>query len=134
MGKLLSIVVAVVWLLSGSTYAQEPQALDTITPPPHFDNIYVKPLYSDSLSSSFLIWVKERVSPHYHAFHSEHVYVLEGQAIMQIGETEIIVSKGDVIFIPAKTIHAVKVSIGQTIKVLSVQSPGFYGKDRILVD
>ena len=42
--------------------------------------------------------------------------------------------KGDIIFIPMNTVHSLKVTSSIPVKVLSVQSPRFDGKDRIFVD
>ena len=44
------------------------------------------------------------------------------------------IKKGDVVFIPKNTAHAVKSTGKQPLKVLSVQSPNFDGKDRIFIE
>jgi len=98
------------------------------------DNIYNKALFGDSLASSFVIVIKKEVRIHKHITHSEHVVVLEGTGQMTLGSKGFAIKKGDVIFIPKNTLHSV-VSMGeQPLKVLSIQSPKFDGKDRVFID
>jgi mannose-6-phosphate isomerase-like protein (cupin superfamily) len=98
------------------------------------DNIYNKALFGDSLASSFVIVIKKEVRIHKHITHSEHVVVLEGKGQMTLGSQGFSIKKGDVIFIPKNTLHSV-VSMGeQPLKVLSIQSPKFDGKDRVFID
>lgn len=104
-----------------------------MTPGIAFDNVLAEPLNSDKHSSSFVIWIKDKVRLHKHDAHSEHVYVLKGKGEMQLGDKRIEIKKGDVIFIPEGTPHSVAVK-GGTMKVISVQSPEFTGKDRIFLD
>jgi len=96
-----------------------------------FDNIYVQQLSSDSLSSTFAIWIKLKVKQHKHVYHTEHVYVLEGKGKMSIGDSTLMIKKGDFITIPKDTWHGVKVTSKRTMKVISVQSPQFKGLDRV---
>jgi len=110
------------------------QNLDTIKAPAKYDNIYNRPLYSDSLASSFVIFVKKEVKEHKHETHAEHVIVLEGEAIMKIDSSSFKIKKGDVIFVPKNTWHYVKVVSKTPLKVLSLQAPNFDGKDRIFKD
>jgi mannose-6-phosphate isomerase-like protein (cupin superfamily) len=98
------------------------------------DNIYNKALFGDSLASSFVIVIKQGVKPHKHLLHSEHVAVLEGSGEMTLGEKKFEIKKGDVVFIPKNTIHAVKTKGKVPLKVLSIQAPNFDGKDRIFIE
>ncbi len=100
---------------------------------PEDKNILVQKLYSDSLSSSFLIIVKEEVKLHKHAFHTEQVYVLEGKGKMTVGKKQYQIYPGSLIFIPMGTPHSLEVT-ESPVKVISVQSPEFLGKDRIMLD
>lgn len=101
----------------------------------HFDNIKVEKLYSDSLVTSSLIWVKEQVRLHKHALHTEQVYILQGKALMIIGDTLHKIKKGDWIIIPKNTPHAVtKVYGRKPLKVISIQAPVFQGKDRLFLE
>ena len=97
-------------------------------------NVIVKPLYSDSLSSSFEIIIKDSVKLHYHAQHTEHLFVLEGEARMLIDEEEHRIGKGEYYTIPKSAHHAVWVLSEVPLKVISVQCPQFIGEDRFFID
>ena len=107
---------------------------DTIHKDPKSENIYNKPLFGDSLASSFCIIIPKEVKPHKHQYHSEHVQVLEGEGMMKLGDRTFKVTKGDLIFIPKNTVHSVKSTGSFPMKVLSIQAPYFNGSDRILVE
>lgn len=116
------------------SFGQSHQSLDTIHAPASYENIYNRPLYSDSLSSSFLIFIKKEVKSHKHVTHTEHVTILEGEGEMTLGEKKFTVKKGDIIFIPKNTFHSLKTTSQTPVKVLSIQSPGFDGTDRVLAE
>lgn len=107
---------------------------DTIGKKSNAENVYNKPLFGDSLASSYCIVIKKAVKAHKHINHSEHVVVLEGEALMTLGEKSFPVKKGDVIFIPKNTVHSVKTTSKTPLKVISIQAPFFDGKDRIMID
>ncbi|WDE13020.1 cupin domain-containing protein [Thalassomonas haliotis] len=107
--------------------------LERVTAPVDFDNVHLIPLGSDKHASEYLIFIKKRVAAHYHAGHTEIVYVLDGEGVMTLGEHKKQVKKGDYIRIPQGKIHAVEVTSKEPMKVLSVQTPEFKGKDRIFV-
>lgn len=117
-----------------SLFSQSHQSLDTITPPANYENIYVRPLFHDSLASGFVIFIKKEVKLHKHAHHTEQVVILDGEGIMKLGDKTIQVKKGDVISIPANTSHSLIVTSKTPVKVLSTQSPYFDGKDRIMIE
>ena len=104
------------------------------------DNLYNRHLFSDSLASSFVIIIKKEVKAHKHLNHSEHVVVLEGSGNMILRQAQddkektLEIKRGDVIFIPKNTVHAVKSTGKQPLKVLSIQSPYFDGKDRVFTE
>jgi mannose-6-phosphate isomerase-like protein (cupin superfamily) len=123
-------LILLIWVATGLK-AQRYQQLDTVKAPASYENIYSRLLYSDSLASSFVIFIKKEVKEHKHASHSEHITVLEGEAEMKMDETSFKIKKGDVIFVPKNTWHSVKVISKTPLKVISVQSPNFDGKDRI---
>ena len=114
--------------------AQNYQSLDTIKPPATYENIYNRPLYSDSLVSSFVIFVKKEVKPHVHVNHTEQVIVLEGEGEMTIGNKKMTIKKGDILFIPKNTAHSLKVTSKDPVKVISIQAPNFDGKDRVMIN
>lgn len=97
------------------------------------DPIHVEKLASDSLATSFLIWVKNEVRAHFHARHTEYVMVLEGSGEMSLGLETFTIAPGDIIYIPMNTAHSVLVTSEMPLKVLSIQTPEFRGKDRIFV-
>ncbi len=115
--------------------AQSPihQAARDMKPGKPYENVLVQKLFGDAHASGFVIWIRHNVPLHHHAMHSETVLILAGKGRMQLGEEERSVRKGDVIFIPQGTPHAVQVPHG-VLKVLSLQAPEFDGSDRILHD
>ncbi|UKN02639.1 cupin domain-containing protein [Paracrocinitomix mangrovi] len=115
-------------------FAQDIYNTKDIKPDSSYDNIHVKKIADDSLQTSFVIWVKESVRPHKHAHHTENIYVLEGKGEMTVGDEKFVIKKGDYFSIPKNTPHALKVLSSKPIKVLSIQSPKFAGKDRIFLD
>lgn len=121
-------------VIGTSTYAQTWQNADTVTCPIDVENIYVRPLYSDSLSSSYVIFIKKAVKLHKHISHTEHVLVIEGSGNMVLGDKVMSIKKGDVIFIPKNTPHSVATTSKKPLKVISIQSPQFLGKDRIFLE
>lgn len=94
----------------------------------------IRKLYGDSLSCTFLIVISDMVNAHYHASHTENIMVLEGNAIMKIGNREFEIKKGDWVIVPPNTVHSVINQGNKPLKVISVQSPFFDGKDRIMVE
>jgi mannose-6-phosphate isomerase-like protein (cupin superfamily) len=114
--------------------AQTVSSTDTIGSLTKSPNLYNKALFGDSLASSFCILIKKEVKAHKHAFHSEHVIVIEGEGIMKLEDKTFPIKKGDVVFIPKNTIHSVITKGKIPLKVISVQAPLFDGKDRIMIE
>ena len=71
---------------------------------------------------------------HKHVEHTENVIILEGEGEMTLGDKKFKVKKGDIVFIPKGTPHSLTVTSAIPVKVLSVQSPFFDGKDRIFIE
>lgn len=107
---------------------------EKIVAPAEYENVHVHKVSGDSLTTTFVIFIKEKVAMHKHEHHSENVFVLEGTAIMQLGEVRQEIKPGDLIFIPKNTWHEVIVTSETPLKVISVQSPLFDGKDRVLYE
>ncbi len=120
-------------LLTLPAWGQSRTALRQLRPPKDYDNVHVQRLVGDSLSTGFVIWIKEAVPAHYHAAHSETVLVLRGRGEMRLGDARMSVRKGDLIFIPKGTPHSVTVRRG-VLQVFSNQSPWFDGTDRVKVE
>jgi mannose-6-phosphate isomerase-like protein (cupin superfamily) len=124
----------ILFLLPLFSFGQNVQSLDTVKAPANSTTNYIKPLYSDSNSSSFVIIIPKEVKKHLHQFHSEQVYVISGEADMLLGDKTIHIKAGDIIYIPKNTPHAVTVTSKEPLKILSVQAPYFDGKDRVMIN
>lgn len=91
-------------------------------------------LADDSLCNTFIIWVKKNVKAHKHLYHTEQIYVLEGEAEIILNGEKYFLKPGSYLMIPRNTVHEVNVVPGHILKVLSFQTPYFDGNDRIWVD
>ncbi len=110
------------------------QSLSSIKPPAEFDNIHVQPLSSDKHASEYLIFVRRGVKAHYHASHSETLYIIEGRGKMQVGDQLHTVGAGSFLKVPEGVVHGLEVTSTGPLVALSVQAPEFNGKDRIFVE
>lgn len=120
-------------IISCSFFAasQTSESLKNYKPTAEFENIHVLKISEDDHQSSFIIWVKDSVPEHYHSDHSESIIVISGKAVMTLDGVQITIKKGDYINIPEGTKHSVLEVIGHNpLKVLSIQTPLFDGKDR----
>lgn len=130
----MRFLVVLGFLLCGSfVFCQNHIHLDTLKSNTE-ELVFVNKIAGDSLTSSFIITIKKAVKKHLHKEHSETIYVLEGEGVMLLGDQLIQIKKGDYIFIPKNTPHKVDVTSVIPLKVLSVQSPFFDGKDRIMLE
>ena len=111
--------------------AQTVKSLDELQPTGAFDNIHVQKIDSDSLSTTFAIWVKLKVKLHKHEQHVENIYIIDGHGEFTVSDSTYKVKKGDLIVVPKNTWHGVKVSSETPMKVISIQSPEFKGLDRV---
>lgn len=126
------IIVLLAISLSINAFSQ-PTNLEELQPDEKYDNIYVKKMFSDSLSTSFIIWIKKEVKTHKHVHHSETIYVLEGKGTMTVGKDTFEVRNGDFFNIPMNTAHSLKVTSTEAVKVISIQAPIFDGSDRVFI-
>ena len=97
-----------------------------------YPNVYVKPIHTDSLQSTFMIWVKKEVKPHFHQYHTEYIQVVSGTGTMTLDDSTIVIKQGDAVIIPMGAIHSVITTSEKPLKVISVQAPKFDG-DRVWV-
>lgn len=111
--------------------AQSTIDVKALFPDKEFDNVFVKKIYSDTNTTSFVIWVKNEVKSHKHLTHTETIQILEGTAEMTIDKKIIEIKADDFFIIPQNTFHAVKVTSTTPLKLISIQSPYFNGDDRI---
>ena len=107
--------------------------LSEVKMPVDKDNIHVMKLGSDQHSSDFVVFVRKNVPPHKHVTHSESVYVIEGTGIFELNGEKINIGPGHYVKIPQGVVHSVTVTSEIPMKVLSVQAPEFFGKDRVPV-
>lgn len=70
---------------------------------------------------------------HYHRYHDEITYCIEGQAAMIVSGKELMIKVGDLMYIPALTLHGSEVTGNETLQLISIFVPPFDGKDRIYV-
>lgn len=120
-------------ILCSNVHGQKVDVKKLTPSPENYDNIHIQKIAEDTFQSSYVIWIKEQVNPHYHDHHSENIHVLDGRAIMRLDSSNFTIQKGDVIFIPQKSIHAVKTLSKKPLKVISIQTPLFDG-DRVWVE
>jgi mannose-6-phosphate isomerase-like protein (cupin superfamily) len=128
------LLLTAITLLMQLVYAQVHISTDTIGKFSKNENLYVKSTSSDSLASGFVIVIKKEVKLHKHLYHSEHVFVIEGEGQMQLGDKTFTIKPNDLIFIPKNTPHKVITTSKKPLKVLSIQSPNFNGKDRVMLE
>jgi len=133
MNKLIACVVLICCSLT-ELKSQNVVTPSQLSPKKELKNIWSEKIFSDSLSTSTLIWIKESIRLHKHEFHTEHVYILEGSGDMQIGGDNYSVVAGDLVIIPKNTAHSLVVTSKEPIKVISFQSPEFFGKDRFIIE
>ena len=124
-------LLLIIVFYSGLTFSQETTNLKEIQPHEEYDNILIKKLDTDDNSTSFIIWIKKGVKSHKHETHSEIISVIEGAGVMTINKKSFDIKSGDYFRIPKNTFHSLSVNSNNSMKVLSVQSPEFSGKDRV---
>jgi quercetin dioxygenase-like cupin family protein len=126
------ILIAIAFTTLG-LFAQDILKLRKEKPHKHYDNILVKKITDDKNQTTFVIWVKNEVKLHRHAYHTENLYILSGKGELTLGNETSTIKKGDYINIPKNTAHALKVTSFKPIQVVSIQSPRFIGNDRIFI-
>jgi mannose-6-phosphate isomerase-like protein (cupin superfamily) len=131
--KKLTVIFLLIYSSFSAVYGQNVVTPSQLVPKQDFENVYVEQIYTDTLVTSVVIWVKQSVALHRHQRHSEHVFVLEGSADMKIGDENYSIVAGDLVLIPTGTPHSLNVTSREPLKVISVQAPEFLGKDRELI-
>jgi len=99
----------------------------------NFQNIYVKKYAETEHQSTFIIWIRKEVKPHYHANHTEFVQVISGKGTMTLNGETFKIRKGSSTLITKGSVHSVVTTSRKPLKVISVQAPIFDG-DRIWVE
>lgn len=101
-------------------------------PDGEWENVAVEKIADDSLSTTFMIWIRGGIKHHFHETHTESVFILEGEGHMELGDKSFQVKAGDYILIPRNTVHAVIAK--STMKVLSIQTPRWITEDRKFIE
>lgn len=109
------------------------KSLKNIKPEKDYSNVSSIPVYSDANASAFVIFIKKQVPKHFHQTHTETVIVLEGKGEMFLNGEIFTIKAGDQVIVPPGIHHAVVVKSKKPLKVLSIQSPFFENKDRVMV-
>jgi quercetin dioxygenase-like cupin family protein len=123
MTALLAIVTA--------GYSQKVADIPNMPAPGEVENSAVKEIATDSLCTTFVVWIRSGVKHHFHATHTENVYIIEGEGTMEFGEEVFTVKAGDFVLIPKGKVHAVMAT--KPMKVLSIQTPQWTTDDRNFV-
>ncbi|MGY6562720.1 MAG: cupin domain-containing protein [Luteibaculaceae bacterium] len=129
-----TIILLLFCFFYGVSAAQKIQ-LDTLYSKA-LNQISVKPLFTDSLVSSFLIEIPSGgvVPLHLHKYHAEHVLILSGNANMILNRDTLKVQPNQLIFIPRNTPHKVWVTSKEPLRVVSLQAPKFTGIERKILE
>ena len=130
--KIVSIMFCMFMFTIG--FGQQIFTADNYQPEEEFEKTWSKDIYSDSLVTSTLLWIKGTINSHKHELHTEHIYILEGSGDMSVGGETMSVIKGDIVIIPMNTAHSLKVTSMDPLKVISIKSPQYFGKDRVFVE
>lgn len=118
-------------MITSEFHAQHVPALDKKKPGEDWDNIFIEKIADDSSCTSFHIWIKGGVKHHFHASHTECIYIIEGEGTMELGEAIFPVKPGDFIQVPKGQVHAVTAS--KPLHVISIQTPQWTTDDRKFV-
>ena len=129
--KILNLIL-LMFLLNHSNAQEFVSSTDKIEPVNEdYDNISITKLSTNSDATTFAIWIKKKVKIHKHINHTEHVYIKQGKGKFQLADSLYNVKTGDLIIVPKNTWHGVIVESRNPMKVISIQSPEFFGKDRV---
>ena len=105
--------------------------INQIKPSIEFENINIKKISSNPSSSTFAIWIKKKVKVHKHINHTENILIQSGYGQFRLNDSIYSVSSGDLIVVPKNTWHGVIIDSKEPMKVISIQSPEFFGNDRV---
>ena len=129
--KILNLVL-LIFLINYSAAQEFISSTDKIEPlNEEYDNISITKLSTNTDATTFAIWIKKKVKIHKHINHTEHVYIKQGKGKFQLADSLYNVKTGDLIIVPKNTWHGVIVESRNPMKVISIQSPEFFGKDRV---
>jgi quercetin dioxygenase-like cupin family protein len=85
--------------------------------------------------ASVNIWQMTKGLPlHLHRHHEEVIFVKSGRAEVRIGERTLTMQAGDLVLVPKNTVHSARAVGTEPFRGISVFSPAFDGKDRVVVE
>ncbi len=93
-------------------------------------NIAIHHLSRNTHSSTHIIRLKNKESPHYHDFHDLNLSVLSGTSIIHFKDHQVELEAGDVIYIPKASYHWAENTSPNASVVFAIFSPAFDGKDK----
>jgi quercetin dioxygenase-like cupin family protein len=84
--------------------------------------------------SSINLWqITTQMPAHFHKSHEEVIVVESGTGEARIGDRTIAMKAGDVLLIPAGTVHSARVVGSEPFRGISVFAPAFDAQDRVPV-
>lgn len=98
--------------------------------PDSVDNVHVETVFSSQDASIYAIGVRKAVPLHRHRMHTETIVVLEGEGWMRMGADSVLLKPGHMVVVPRMTVHGVRTTSAEPLRVWSIQAPEFKGKDR----
>ena len=142
------VLIGCALALFAAAMIPQPQAADVVAIPGVFNIDSLLEVYTlgeeqtvlseeiawDSISSLHLIQVRESVPAHHHARHSENFWVVRGAGQLTLAGRKYKIKAGDVVHVPQGTPHAFHNLGSVPAVIVSVFSPGYDGKDRVLDD
>ncbi len=132
--RILVLTLCIVVLTFTGIRAQVIASMDSLQCPAGKGPVRSMVLSSDSISTCALICIDAEVSPHLHQYHDELVQVLDGEAMMLLGDSVISIHAGSIIPIPMNTPHAVRVIGDVPLRLISTHYPGMDQRDRVFVE
>jgi quercetin dioxygenase-like cupin family protein len=138
--RLLACVFPWIYLASGLA------AAPAEAPVVHFDAVVkanpIDPARGATLTevargeqASVNVWqMTKGLPPHFHRSHEEVIFVKSGQAEVRLGDRTLTMQAGDMLLIPKGMVHSARALGDEPIRGISVFSPAFDGKDRIMVE
>ncbi len=142
------VVIGGALVLFAAAMIPQPQAADVVAIPGVFNidslleiyplgeeqNVRSEEIAWDSISSLHLVQVRESVPAHHHARHSENFWVVRGAGQLTLAGHKSKIKAGDLVHVPQGTSHAFHNLGSVPAVIVSVFSPGYDGKDRVLDD
>ena len=110
------------FILSGNSTVEEWMkyiADNSISPPADFENIYVEDLPGNDKLVTYIAWAREHSSlEETHEDQDEYLFMLKGKCSITLNGKIEYYKKGDLIYIPRKTIHRAVALSGETMIVV----------------